>query len=398
MFGGDEISTWFEMTIDATLQSLMKRGMHLPLRSLWTILPWMKIALVASWLNQYGGAERVLEAAHDLYPDAPVFTSTYWHAAMPDAYRKWDIRVSFLDRLPVARSHQRLLLPLYPLAFESMNLQGYDAIISITSAFAHGVRTPARARHLSYCLTPARFLWNYPDYVEREQIAPFARALLPIAVRPLRDWDRRASKRVSQFIAISEAVRTRIADNYGRDSTIIHPPVDVDRFQVSDRPGEFFLILSRLVPYKRIDLAIQACNELDVPLVIAGDGRDRARLEAMAKPNVKFLGRVSDQEGKELLARCKAFIFPGEEDFGITPLEANASGKPVVAFAGGGALETLVEGETGEFFREPCAESLAQVLNSFDPEKFNPLLTRAHAEKFSVSVFKQKLNALVVGN
>ncbi len=369
--------------------------MHLLLHSLWTILPWMKIALVASWLNQYGGAERVLEAAHDVYPDAPVFTSTYWHAAMPDAYRRWDIRVSFLDRLPIARKYQRLLLPLYPFAFESMNLQGYDAIISITSAFAHGVRTPSKGRHLCYCLTPARFLWNYRDYVEREQISAFARALLPFVVTPLRDWDRRASNRVNQFIAISQAVRTRIADNYGRDSTIIHPPVDVDRFHVSDRPGEFFLILSRLVPYKRIDLAIQACNELGLPLLIAGDGRDRARLQAMAKPNVKFLGRVSDQEGKDLLARCKAFIFPGEEDFGITPLEANACGKPVIAFAGGGALETVVEGETGEFFREPCAESLAQTLHSFDEKKFNRLLLRAHAEKFSVSVFKQQLSTLV---
>lgn len=371
--------------------------MHLPLHSLWTILPWMKIALVASWLNQYGGAERVLEAAHDLYPDAPVFTSTFWHAAMPDAYRTWDIRVSFLDRLPIARKYQRLLLPLYPMAFESLNLRGYDAIVSITSAFAHGVRTPPNARHYCYCLTPARFLWNYPDYVEREQIASFARALLPLVISPLRDWDRRAANRVSQFIAISQTVRTRIAENYRRDSTIIHPPVEVERFQVSKQPGEFFLILSRLVPYKRIDLAIQACNELRVPLVIAGDGRDHARLEAMAKPYVRFLGRVSDQEAKDLLARCKAFVFPGEEDFGITPLEANACGKPVIAFARGGALETVIEGKTGEFFREPTARALAQTLCAFDEKKFDPAVIRTHAEQFSVQVFKQKLSALVSG-
>ncbi len=369
--------------------------MHLPLCSLWTILPWMKIALVASWLNQYGGAERVLEAAHDLYPDAPVFTSTYWHAAMPDAYRTWDIRVSFLDRLPIARKYQRLLLPLYPMAFESFDLRGYDAIVSITSAFAHGVRTPLDARHHCYCLTPARFLWNYPDYVEREQIAPFARSFLPLVISPMRDWDRRAANRVSQFIAISQTVRTRIAENYGRDSTIVHPPVEVERFQVSRQPGEFFLILSRLVPYKRIDLAIQACNELQVPLVIAGDGRDRPRLEAMAKPNVRFLGRVSDQEAKDLLARCKAFVFPGEEDFGITPLEANACGKPVIAFAGGGALETVIQGKTGEFFREPTARSLAQTICAFDDKKFDPTILRAHAGQFSVQVFKQKLGALV---
>lgn len=355
----------------------------------------MKIALVASWLNQYGGAERVLEAAHDLYPDAPVFTSIYWHAAMPDGYRNWDIRVSFLDRLPIARKYQRLLLPFYPFAFESFDLRGYDAIVSITSAFAHGVRTPLDARHHCYCLTPARFLWNYADYVERERITPFARVFLPLFIAPLRDWDRRAASRVTQFVAISQAVRTRIAEDYGRDSIIIHPPVEVERFQVSKQPGEFFLILSRLVPYKRIDIAIQACNELGAPLVIAGDGRDRARLEAIAKPNVRFLGRISDQEGKDLLARCKAFIFPGEEDFGITPLEANACGKPIIAYAGGGALETVTEGKTGEFFRESSAQSLTRTLRAFDERKFDPVAIRAHAEKFSVNAFKQQLNALV---
>lgn len=355
----------------------------------------MKIALVASWLNQYGGAERVLEAAHALYPDAPVFTSTYWHAAMPDSYRTWDIRVSFLDRLPIVRRYQRLLLPLYPLAFESLNLRGYDAVISLTSAFAHGVRTPNGARHICYCLTPARFLWNYDDYVEREQINPLARAFLPLFVAPLRVWDRRASARVSQFVAISQTVRARIAKSYGRDSTIIHPPVEVERFRVSNQRGEFFLILSRLVPYKRIDIAVQACNELGVPLIVAGDGRDRARLEAIAKPNVRFVGRPSDEQANDLLARCRALLWPGEEDFGITPLEANACGKPVIAFAGGGALETVVEGKTGEFFRAPSAQSLTQTLCAFDEKKFDPAAIRAHAENFSPQVFKGKLDAAV---
>lgn len=355
----------------------------------------MKIALIASWLNQYGGAERVLEATHDLFPNAPVFTSTYWPAAMPAAYKNWDIRVSFLGRLPFAGKLQRLWLPLYPAAFESLDLQGYDVALSITSAFAHGVRLPNGARHVCYCLTPARFLWNYREYVEREQISPWTHTVLPILIARLRDWDRRAAQRVHRFIAISQTVRERIAKNYGRDSTIIHPPVDVDRFGLSDVRGDFFLILSRLAPYKRIDLAVAAFNDLGLPLLIAGDGRDRARLQALARSNVRFLGRVSDEEQRDLLARCRAFIFPGEEDFGIAPLEANASGRPVIAFAGGGALETIVEGVTGEFFREPTAPSLAHAVCAFDEKKFEPRVIRAHAEKFGAQVFKEKLQRFI---
>ncbi|MDE3090601.1 MAG: glycosyltransferase [Chloroflexota bacterium] len=354
-----------------------------------------KVALVASWLNQYGGAERVLEVAHDLFPDAPVFTSTYWHAAMPAAYRTWDIRVSYLDRIPLG--NQRLLLPLYPSAFESLDLRGYATILSITSAFAHGVRVPSGARHICYCLTPARFLWNYADYVERERIGRLPRAALPLFIGSLRAWDRRAAERVTRFIAISEKVRERIARYYQRESTIIYPPVDVDRFSISNARGDYFLILSRLVPYKRIDLAVQAFNQLGLPLVIAGDGRDRARLEEMAQPNVRFVGRLSDDDTRDLLARCRAFVFPGEEDFGITPLEANACGRPVIAFAGGGALETTVAGVTGEFFREPKVESLADVVRAFDDRKYDPQVIRRHAERFGVSVFKQKLVSQIVG-
>jgi glycosyltransferase involved in cell wall biosynthesis len=348
-----------------------------------------KVALVASWLNQYGGAERVLEVAHDLFPDAPVFTSTYWRAAMPAAYKTWDIRVTFIDRLPLR--NQRLLLPLYPAAFESLDLRGYDVILSITSAFAHGVRVPAGARHICYCLTPARFLWNYAAYVERERIGRLPRLILPLFIAGLRAWDRRAAERVSDFCAISQLVRERIAKYYQRDATIIFPPVEVGRFSVSRARGDYFLILSRLVPYKRIDLAVQAFNELGLPLVIAGDGRDRARLQAIAQPNVRFLGRVSDAAGKDLIARCRAFLFPGEEDFGITPLEANACGKPVIAFAGGGALETIVAGVTGEFFRAPTAQALADAVRAFDDRKFDPMALRGHAEKFSTAVFKEKL-------
>ena len=355
------------------------------------------VALVASWLNQYGGAERVLEVVHDLFPDAPVFTSTYWQAAMPAGYRNWDIRTSFVDRLPLARQNQRWLLPLYPAAFESLDLRGYDIIISITSAFAHGVHVPAGGRHICYCLTPARFLWSYPEYVERERIGRLPRAILPLFIRSLRAWDRRAADRVTQYVAISQVVRERIAKYYQRDSTIIYPPVDVERFSVSDERADYFLILSRLVPYKRIDLAVQAFNELGLPLVVIGDGRDRARLQEMAQPNVRFAGRLSDTAAQEMLTHCRALLWPGEEDFGITPLEANACGRPVIAYAGGGAFDWMVEGITGEFFRESTAAALAEVVRAFDDKKYNPQEIRNHADKFSTGVFKNKLLGQIAG-
>jgi glycosyltransferase involved in cell wall biosynthesis len=314
---------------------------------------------------------------------------------MPATYRAWDIRTSFLNGLPIA--NQRLLLPLYPAAFESFNLTGYDTLVSITSAFAHGIKMPAGARHICYCLTPARFLWSYADYVERERIGRLPRLMLPWMIAGLRDWDRRAAERVTQFVAISQIVRERIQKYYQRDSIIIYPPVDVERFAVSHTRGEYFLVLSRLVPYKRIDLAVQACGELGVPLVVAGDGRDRARLEAMAQPNVRFVGRVSDAAAHHLLAGCRAFLFPGEEDFGITPLEANACGKPVVAFAGGGALETVVPGVTGEVFAAPTVQSLGAVLRGFDDRQYEAATLRQHAEQFSTHVFKTKLRALING-
>ena len=352
-----------------------------------------RIALAASWLNQYGGAERVLEVTHDLFPSAPVFTSTYWQQAMPASYRTWDIRTTFLSRIPLA--NQRFLLPLYPAAFESLDLTGYDTLVSITSAFAHGIKMPPGARHICYCLTPARFLWSYVDYVERERIGRLPRLILPLMISGLREWDRRAADRVTHFVAISEIVRERIKKYYQRESVIIHPPVDVERFTVSRERDDYFLILSRLVPYKRIDLAVQACGELGVPLVVAGDGRDRARLEAMAKSNVRFVGRVSDTAARDLLARCRAFLFPGEEDFGITPLEASACGKPVIAFGGGGALETIIPGVTGELFREPTVASLTEVMRAFDDRRYDAPTMRQHAEKFSTQVFKTKLLELV---
>lgn len=361
-------------------------------------LPSLKLAFVVSWLNQYGGAERVLEAAHALFPDAPVFTSMYDPAVMPRAYRGWDIRVSFMDRLPFVYRRHQLFLPLYRYAFESFDLSEFDAILSITSAFAHGIKKRTRARHLCYCLTPARFLWQYQEYVEHEAVNGAARLFLPALIASLQAWDRRAAARVDEFIAISHEVQRRIAACYGRESCLIYPPVDVRSFYIAPPAeiGDYFLIISRLIPYKRIDLAIDAFNRTGLPLVIAGDGRDRARLQARAAPNVKFLGRVSDQERLDLMARCKAFVFPGEEDFGITPLEANAAGRPVIAYGGGGALDTIVEGMNGSLFHEPTSEALTECLEKFDASAFDPQRIRANAERFDTRVFQDALRTRIL--
>jgi glycosyltransferase involved in cell wall biosynthesis len=355
----------------------------------------LRVAIVCSWLNQYGGAERVLEVVHDMYPQAPVYTSIFWPRALPATYREWDIRTSFLNRFPLIHQHHQWFLLFYRYAFESFDLSDYDLVLSVTSAFAHGVRARSKALHICYCLTPARFLWDYRTYVAREGLARLANWVLPPLVNRLQRWDRAAASRVDHFVAISEAVRERIGRSYGRDAAVIYPPVDAQRFQLSPERGDYFLIISRLVPYKRIDLAVRAFSQLGLPLWIIGDGRDRPALEAMAGPNVRFLGRLSDEEARACLARCRAFIFPGEEDFGIAPLEAQAAGRPVIAYARGGALETVLAGETGLFFHDPTAESLAETVRGFDDRQFDPATIREHALRFDRAVFQQRFGDLI---
>jgi len=361
----------------------------------------LKVAIVVSLLNQYGGAERVLEAVHEVLPEAPVYTSMFWPQAMPVEYRGWDIRVSWLDRLPLIKRHHQPFLPLYPLAFEGFDLRGYDLALSISSGFAHGVITPPETLSVCYCLTPTRFLWSYPAYAEHERIGLLANALLKPILLWLRQWDRLAADRVDQFVAISSEVQRRIAKYYRRTSTLIFPPVETDRFaaagseNMADVERSFYLVVSRLIPYKRVDLAVQALTELGLPLVVAGDGRDRARLESLAGPNVTFLGRVPDADLPGLMARCRAFIFPGDEDFGITPVEAQAAGRPVIAYAAGGALDTVVEGVTGMFFHELTAEALAEAVRRFRPSDFDPAAIRRHALQFDKRVFQRQLLAFL---
>ncbi|MBI3361116.1 MAG: glycosyltransferase [Chloroflexi bacterium] len=355
----------------------------------------MPLALIHDWLNQIGGAEDVLENLVRLFPGAPIYSSMYWPERMPASYREWDIRVSFMDRLPLVHRHHQPYLLLYPRAFESFDLSGHDLILSNKSGFCHGVRPAPGALHICYCLTPTRYVWGFDDYATREGMSAAARLSLRPFLPSLQKWDRAAAQRVDYFIAISSDVRRRIARFYERDSVVIYPPVDTARFAPAARHDDFFLVLGRLIPYKRADLAVAAFNELGLPLVIAGDGRDRPRLEVMAGPNIKFLGRVSDADAADLMARCRAFIFPGLEDFGIAPVQAMAAGRPVIAFAGGGALDTVVEGKTGLLFREQAPECLAAAVRALDDAQFNPAAIRKHAETFDKSAFDRQLREFI---
>ena len=357
----------------------------------------LRVAIVHDWLNQMGGAEEVLEALVEMFPGAPVYTSIYWPERMPAAYRQWDIRTTWMDRLPGIHRHHQPYLLLYPLAFGSLTLEGYDLVISNKSGFCLGVRTPPGTRHICYCLAPTRFVWDFETYVQREQVGQGARRLVRPLLARLRHWERAAASRVDAMVAISTEIQERIQRYYARESTIIHPPVDTARFasQPAGEGGDYYLIVSRLIPYKRIDLAVRAFSELGLPLWIGGQGRDRANLEAIAGSNVRFMGYVPDEELAPLMAGCRAFLFPGLEDFGITPVQAMAAGRPVLAFAGGGALDSVVEGVTGSFFREQTPECLAAAVRSMDTRAFDPVAIRAHARQFDTSVFKSRLATFI---
>ncbi|RME75643.1 MAG: glycosyltransferase family 4 protein, partial [Chloroflexi bacterium] len=333
----------------------------------------MKIALAHDWLNQMGGAENVLEQMVNMYPSAPVFTTIYAPELMPQSYRGWDIRTSWLNRAPGIHRHHQPYLPLYPAAVRSLDFRGFDVILSNKSGFIHGLRRSAEQVHICYCLAPTRYVWDYAGYAAREG---FGRGL-GLAIRPLiallRRWDYRAAqppqpgddRGVDHFIAISREIQARIQKFYGRSSVIIYPPVDTARFRPpagQTEQGDYYLVVSRLIPYKRIDLAVQACTRLQRRLIVVGDGRDRAALEAVAGPTVQFLGRRPTAEVVRLMQNCRAFLFPGFEDFGIAPVEAQAAGRPVIAFARGGALDTVLEGTTGLFFREQTVDALCQAI------------------------------------
>jgi len=352
----------------------------------------MKIAIAHDWLNQMGGAENVLEIMVGMFPDAPVFTTIYAPDLMPVEYQSWDIRPSWLNRAPGIHRHHQPYLPLYPAAVRSLDLRDYDLVLSNKSGFIHGLKTRPGQTHLCYCLAPTRYVWDYQGYAQREQLGGFNDLLLKPVIAALRRWDYRAAQRVDHFCAISTDIQGRIKKFYHRDAAIIAPPVNTERFKPVSNPTEdYYFIVSRLIPYKRIDLAVQAFTQLGKRLIIAGDGRDREMLEAMAGPAVEFRGRLPWDDVVKLMANSRAFIFPGYEDFGITPVEAQAAGRPVIAFAAGGALDTVIEGETGVFFPRQSVDSLIEAVHRLEARSFDPQRIRQNAERFSVDRFKREL-------
>ncbi len=357
----------------------------------------MKLALVHDWLNQIGGAEDVLETLMALYPNTPLYTSIYAPDLMPPAYRGWDIHTQWIDRMPGIHNHHQPYLPLYPLSWGGLDLSEYDMVLSNKSGFCHGFKHGDQTLHICYCLAPTRYVWQLDSYIAREGFGRPVRWALGPLVSALRRWDYAAAQRVQHFIAISTEIQARIKTYYGRDSVIIYPPVDTSRFQPSTAVEDYFLIVSRLIPYKRIDLAVQAATRLGLPLKIGGKGRDLERLRAMAGPTVEFLGYVPDDELPGLMARCKAFLFPGLEDFGITPVQAQAAGRPVIAFGGGGALDTVIPGKTGELFYEMSVDNLAAVMQTFNPNAYDPVAIRTHALRFDTRLFNQQITSYVEG-
>ncbi|MEE2710536.1 MAG: glycosyltransferase [Gemmatimonadota bacterium] len=351
----------------------------------------MKLAIVHDYLNQYGGAERIIEIFHEMYPDAPIYTSVYDPSKLPPVFQDMDIRPSFLQRIPFISRTLPYYISLMPLAFEQFDLQEYDVVLSSTTSFAKGVITSPNCMHVCYCNTPMRFAWRYHDYMRERNVGTLRRMMLALVLHPIRSWDAVSANYVDYFIANSYNIARRISKFYRRDSYVIHCPVDCSRYSISPEVDDNYLIVSRLREYKRIDRAIKAFNELKLPLVIIGEGSDRDRLEQMAGENITFLGRVDEDTLQKYYAHCRALIFPGEEDFGLTPVEAMASGRPVIAFGSGGALETVKDNVTGCFFYDPTPSSLAAAVRSFDTEQVDPDTIRAHSLQFDVTNFRQKI-------
>jgi glycosyltransferase involved in cell wall biosynthesis len=355
----------------------------------------MRIALVHDYLSQDGGAEKVLEAFMDLYPDAPAYTLFFDPKKIP-TFAKRDVRTSFFQRLPFARSKYQWYLPLMPVATERLDLCEFDVVISNASAFAKGVIVRPEAIHICYCHTPTRYLWSDThSYVEELRMPSLVKALLPPVLSALRVWDRQAADRVDYFIANSRTVAQRIKTYYRRDSTVIYPPVDVHRFAVSPDPKTYFLSGGRLVSYKRFDMIVQAANMTGLPVKIFGTGPLLPALRRMAKPNITFLGKVPSDQLPALYAGAKAFIHPQVEDFGITAVESMASGRPVIAYRKGGATETVLEGITGIFLEEQSWEELADAMIRFDTSQFDPATIVQHAQQFRRERFLEEIRRFV---
>lgn len=356
----------------------------------------MRVALIHYWLVSMRGGERVLEALCEMYPDAEIFTHVYDPSAICETIRRHKIHTTFIQRLPRATRWYQRYIAAMPMALEQIDLRGFDLVISIESGPAKGVISPPEALHICYCCTPMRYLWDlYGLYLRG------ASPIIRLAFRPLahylRLWDVVSSTRVDEFVSISSHVAKRIQKYYRRDSTVIPAPVDYERFVQHAPPGDSYLFLGQLVRYKRADLAVAACTQLGRKLVVLGDGEEAPALRRIAGPSVTFLGRQPDSVVREQVARCRALLFPGEEDFGIVPLEAMAAGRPVIAYGRGGVLDTVLPGTTGVFFPEQSASSLAEAIQSFEAneESFDATAIQDHVSQFDRRLFKVRMSRLI---
>lgn len=357
-----------------------------------------RIALVHDWLVSPGGAEKVVFALHEMYPEAPIYTAAYVPEKFPE-FKDVDVRPTWLDRIPLAKTKHQLFPVLRAWAFQSLNLSEFDIVISSCSAESKYVRTGKHTLHICYCHTPIRYYWS--DYEWYRAHPPFgslnwlAKGVLPVMIGALRWMDFRGSQNPDFYLANSKFVQARIEKYYKKGSTVIYPPVGVDRFTVSKDHGDYYLIVGRQVAYKRLDLAVDAFNELGLPLKVAGTGEEVVKQKERAKPNIEFLGRVPDEALPGLYGGAKGFIFPAEEDFGIVPIEAMANGTPVIAYGVGGALESVMEGKTGTFFYEKSPRALIEAVRKFETMTFDPEVIRRQAERFSSAIFRKQITEYV---
>jgi glycosyltransferase involved in cell wall biosynthesis len=355
----------------------------------------MHLAIVHDYLIQMGGAERVVATMAEAFPDATLYTSVVDRQRLLPPLGERCLRTSWLTWMPGINRHFKKAFLLYPAAFWSLGRLDAKVVWISSSGFSKWTRTGPDSVTVCYCHTPPRFFWESQDYLQLEVNDRLLRALAGLGLSALRRADFDRAQRIDYFIANSRCVQARIWSYYGRYSDVIYPPVDVGRFEVSPDSHDYYVVVARLVGYKRVDRAIEAFNLLGKRLVVIGDGPDRKRLETIAGPTVEFLGRVTDKEVRHFLPDCRGLIFPGREDFGIAPVEAQACGKPVVALRAGGALETVIEGETGVLFSEPTPEGLAQAVESCERLRWDPLRIRRNAERFDRAIFLRQMSAFL---
>lgn len=354
----------------------------------------MKVAIVHDYLNQYGGAERVVEAIAELYPDAPIYTSIYESSLVRDRFVQRDVHTSFMQHLPGVMRHHQIYLPLYPWAFDNFKLHDYDLVLSSSSAWGKAAITGPHTLHISYCHSPMRFAWQTNEYAQRERMGGISRQLLPFVMYFMRRWDIKSAQRPDYYIANSRTVATRMRRFWGREADIIiNPPVEVSSipFQAGPR-ADFYLTVGRLVPYKRLDVTVEAFRQLDLPLKVVGTGRDLESLKRLAGPKTEFLGGISDAEVRNLFCRCRAFVQTGSEDFGITPIEAMGGGAPVIAINQDGPAETIIEDQTGLFFNQQTPQALVEAVQRFEQVRhtFDSNVIRHHAESFDRKIFQRR--------